>query len=372
MVFAAGALGTQRLLHRMRGTGQLPGLSARLGALTRTNSESILGASVPRRRGPPARARLHRRRGDHQLVPPRPAHPHRAGALRPGLQRDGAAADRCSPTAARAGALRWLGTLAAPSGHRGPGAVGARAGRERTVIALVMQSLDNSLTVRCDAPGTAGGGSSPARATARPTRAGSRPATRPCGCSPRRSAASPGGSITEVFDIPVTAHILGGAVDRRHARTTGWSTRTTGSSATRACTWSTARRSARTSGVNPSLTITAQAERAMSFWPNKGEPDPRPPLGYALPRLDPRSPRTTRPCPPTRPRRPPPRLALVGVGTHRARGSCLRHYEQRPGSGAITVRPGPPRAVGCTLLSMTRGLNFGSCTRTAIFRAMRE
>ena len=32
-------------------------------------------------------------------------------------------------------------------------------------------------------------------------------------------------------------------------------------------------------GVNPSLTITAQAERAMSFWPNKGEADPRPALG---------------------------------------------------------------------------------------------
>jgi len=32
-------------------------------------------------------------------------------------------------------------------------------------------------------------------------------------------------------------------------------------------------------GVNPSLTITAQAERAMSFWPNKGEADARPPLG---------------------------------------------------------------------------------------------
>ena len=31
-------------------------------------------------------------------------------------------------------------------------------------------------------------------------------------------------------------------------------------------------------GVNPSLTIAAQAERAMSFWPNKGEADPRPPL----------------------------------------------------------------------------------------------
>ena len=29
-------------------------------------------------------------------------------------------------------------------------------------------------------------------------------------------------------------------------------------------------------GVNPSLTITAQAERAMAFWPNKGERRPAP------------------------------------------------------------------------------------------------
>ena len=40
-------------------------------------------------------------------------------------------------------------------------------------------------------------------------------------------------------------------------------------------------------GVNPSLTITAQAERAMALWPNKGEPDPRPPLGAAYQRLAP-------------------------------------------------------------------------------------
>jgi cholesterol oxidase len=33
-------------------------------------------------------------------------------------------------------------------------------------------------------------------------------------------------------------------------------------------------------GVNPSLTITAQAERAFSLWPNKGEADPRPDHGY--------------------------------------------------------------------------------------------
>ena len=32
-------------------------------------------------------------------------------------------------------------------------------------------------------------------------------------------------------------------------------------------------------GVNPSLSITALAERAMAMWPCKGEPDRRPDLG---------------------------------------------------------------------------------------------
>jgi cholesterol oxidase len=35
-------------------------------------------------------------------------------------------------------------------------------------------------------------------------------------------------------------------------------------------------------GANPALTITAMAERAFSYWPNKGEPDPRPVLGEPL------------------------------------------------------------------------------------------
>jgi cholesterol oxidase len=43
-------------------------------------------------------------------------------------------------------------------------------------------------------------------------------------------------------------------------------------------------------GVNPSLTITAQAERAMAFWPNRGESDPRPPLGSAYQQVDPVAP----------------------------------------------------------------------------------
>src|SRR5262249_25526057 len=40
-------------------------------------------------------------------------------------------------------------------------------------------------------------------------------------------------------------------------------------------------------GVNPSLTITALAERAMSLWPNKGQPDVRPPLGSGYERVAP-------------------------------------------------------------------------------------
>ena len=45
-------------------------------------------------------------------------------------------------------------------------------------------------------------------------------------------------------------------------------------------------------GVNPSLTIAALAERAMSFWPNKGDADPRPPLGSGYDRIPPVMPRT--------------------------------------------------------------------------------
>jgi len=45
-------------------------------------------------------------------------------------------------------------------------------------------------------------------------------------------------------------------------------------------------------GVNPSLTITAQAERAMALWPNRGEADPRPALGAAYQRLAPVEPRS--------------------------------------------------------------------------------
>jgi choline dehydrogenase-like flavoprotein len=40
-------------------------------------------------------------------------------------------------------------------------------------------------------------------------------------------------------------------------------------------------------GVNPSLTISAQAERAVALWPTRTEPDPRPRLGTAYVSLTP-------------------------------------------------------------------------------------
>ena len=44
-------------------------------------------------------------------------------------------------------------------------------------------------------------------------------------------------------------------------------------------------------GVNPSLSITAQAERAMSMWPNNGEADLRPAMGAPYERVEPTYPK---------------------------------------------------------------------------------
>jgi len=84
-----------------------------------------------------------------------------------------------------------------------------------------------------------------------------------------------GGNIGELINAPFTAHFVGGCVIG-DSEETGvidpyhrvWNYPTLhivdGSSLTANL------------GVNPSLTITAQAERAISFWPNKGEQDLRP------------------------------------------------------------------------------------------------
>lgn len=145
---------------------------------------------------------------------------------------------------------------------------------ERGFVLLTMQSHDNSITV---SPGRT------ARLTSRPGPGVPSPRSIPQAREvTRRVAAKIGGraqgSWTELADIPVTAHILGGAVigeDAEHGVVDGWQ-RVFGASGLHVLDGAAVSANL---GVNPSLTITAQAERAMSYWPNAGGPDPRPPLG---------------------------------------------------------------------------------------------
>ena len=177
---------------------------------------------------------------------------------------------------------------------------------ERTIIALVMQNLDNSITTYTK-KGVVGRPRSPAsRGTGSRTRPGSRRATRPddaVASRQRRRAGRAGGTWGDVFNIPLTAHFLGGCAIASDSPATGvidpYHARVGYADAAASCDG--CGRSANL-GVNPSLTITAQAERAASLWPNKGEQDPRPAQGRGIPAPEPgragrtRSSRTRRPA----------------------------------------------------------------------------
>ena len=138
MVFAAGALGTQRLLHGMKADGVLPGLSPRLGELTRTNSEAILGASVPRQQARSERldftegvaitSSFHPDPQTH-IEPVRYGRGSNAMGLLQSLLVDG------GPHRVR----RWLGSIVRQP-RLAARMLSVRGWSERTVIALVMQS----------------------------------------------------------------------------------------------------------------------------------------------------------------------------------------------------------------------------------------
>lgn len=278
VVFAGGTWGTQQLLHRMKASGALPHLSDALGRLTRTNSEALDGAVATRvpeslqlARGIAITTSFHVDERTH-------VENVRYG---PGSNLMGALATVLVPGDRRLGVrLRSLMTQVLRSPVRQFRLGNLRRWSERGIIALVMQTADNSLTLslrrrfgRLVMTSAQGHGepnpsylpqahSAAAAIAARVEQEGGEPA-------------EARGSWPEVFGIPLTAHFLGGAVisaapedgvvDPYH-RVWGYpGLHVVDGSAVPA-----------NPGVNPSLTITALAERALSYWPRRGEADTRP------------------------------------------------------------------------------------------------
>ncbi|MGW6745142.1 GMC oxidoreductase [Streptomyces sp. NPDC055025] len=274
------AYSKQTLLHTMRDRGLLPRVSARLGELTRTNSEALVGAQTGDRR---YRARHGAARADFTrgVAITSSVHPNASTHIEPvrygkGSNAMGALSIVQVPVSDRR-VRAWLGNAA-----RHPlwllRSLSNRRWSERTIIGLVMQSHDNSLTTY-RRPGGPGKG----LLTARQGHGAPNPeqipeATRAATLIAEEINGFAGSNVGELLGTPLTAHFLGGCVigasaregviDPYHRLYGHPGISVVDGSAVSA-----------NPGVNPSLTITAQAERAMFFWPNKGEPDPRPEQG---------------------------------------------------------------------------------------------
>ncbi|MEU0506618.1 GMC family oxidoreductase [Nocardia sp. NPDC005998] len=285
VVLAAGTLGTQKLLHAMRDRGVLPELSNRLGELTRTNSESIVGAATRKvnpdvdfTRGVAITSSIHPTADTH-IEPVRYGKGSNAMGLLQTLMVDGGG--RIPRW------LRFLGQVV-----RNPFTLltflSVQNWSERTIISLVMQHLDNSITTYTKR--TLFG----RKLTSKQGHGEPNPTWIPAGNEVTRKVADEiggvaGGSWGEVFNIPLTAHFLGGApigadrnsgvIDAYH-RVFGYPTLSIVDGAAVSANL----------GVNPSLTITAQAERSAAYWPNKGEQDHRPPQDVAYHQIHPIAP----------------------------------------------------------------------------------
>lgn len=294
VVVAAGAWGTQNLLHAMKASGDLPRLSDKVGHLTRTNSEALLGAMTER---PPADVDL--TQGVAITASFHPDDDTHVENVRYGRGSD---------------AMGLLVTLLVPgdTGRSRPAAFlrsivedseplrrlfpMIKNWSERIVIGLVMQSRDNSLRTflhtdrfgRTRLSSTQGHGEPNPTYLAAGHRAMKALAVRLSEATGEYAAA--GGTWSEVFDVPLTAHFLGGAaisdsadhgvIDPYHRVWGHPGVHVVDGSAVSA-----------NLGVNPSLTITAQAERAFALWPNKGERDPRPGQDESYERVKPVAPK---------------------------------------------------------------------------------
>jgi cholesterol oxidase len=305
VVFSAAALGTQKLLHRLKSTGDLPHVSDRLGHLTRTNSESILGAIAPQgadvdyTEGVAITSSWHPDEHTH-IEPVRYGRGSNAMSLMQTVLTDGDGPDP-----------RWRVWLKElwKERTRVRDLYDVKHWSERVVIALVMQSVDNSITTF------------PKRVAGRwilSSRQGHgepNPTWIPAANDAVRRMArvmgggTAGGTIGEPFNRPLTAHFIGGCTigDSPATGVVDGYQRVYGHPGLHIVDGSTISANL---GVNPSLTITAQAERAMAYWPNKGEHDTRPELGEAYRQIEPVTPKA-----PVVPADAPAalRLPIVGV-----------------------------------------------------------
>jgi cholesterol oxidase len=281
VVFSAGTWGTQSLLHRLRAQGSLPGLSPRLGAMTRTNSESLVGVITDE---PPEHPDF-----THGVAITSSFFPDANTHIEPVRYGRGSNAMFLLGTVMSDGAdgvprwRQWVGA-AKERPRDALASLWVRRASERGIIALVMQNVNNSITVFGERTRTG-------RFRLRSTQGEGEPNPSwiPVANDAMRRLARilkgrPMGNIGEVIEAPMTAHFIGGAVigltpedgviDPYH-RVHGYRGLhiVDGSTITA------------NPGVNPSLTITAMAERAMALWPNAGEPDTRPAQGTRYARV---------------------------------------------------------------------------------------
>ncbi|MER7932540.1 MULTISPECIES: GMC family oxidoreductase [unclassified Streptomyces] len=290
VVVAAGTYGTQTLLHRMKAGGQLPYLSDRLGDLTRTNSEALVGAQTDDRRyrrahGTPKADFTRGVAITSSIHPDANTHiePVRYGK---GSNAMGGMSILQVPYAE--GSSRVLGWLANAARH--PMLVlrslSNRRWSERTIIGLVMQSLDNSLTTYLKPDGVGKGLLTARQGHGAPNPKQIKAASRAATVLAAEINGFAGSNVGELMGTPLTAHFLGGCPigDSRESGVIDPYHRLYGHPGISVVDGAAVSANL---GVNPSLTITAQAERAMSYWPNKGEADPRPRQGEAYERLRP-------------------------------------------------------------------------------------
>ncbi|MEI7779527.1 MAG: GMC family oxidoreductase [Actinomycetes bacterium] len=281
VVFAAGAYNTQRLLHRMRDDGHLTNLSSALGRLSRTNSESLVGAvsndrSVDYTQGVAITSSFHPEPHTH-IEPVR----YGKGSNMMGLL-------GTLLTDEEPGVPRWRTWLKAMAADPKAAlrSLNVSGWSERTIIALVMQDVDNSVTVSSKRTRlgrwklTSGHGEGEPNPTWIPV------ANEFARRLAERIDGEAMGSAGDLIGAPMTAHFVGGAVigaDPERGVVDPYQ-RVFGHDGLHVLDGAAVTANL---GVNPSLTITAQAERAVAFWPNVGDVDPRPELGSAYVRIDP-------------------------------------------------------------------------------------